>query len=119
MYDFYFLRELLINILDGCYGGAKRVAFVIVVEGIEQSPVFTHKSRLGGGRACVDSKECLSLIGSHILNRNLMLVMAVNKCMIIGLCGKQRLHTLHFKFHLNPPGKAVLHFLDRNVQIPF
>ena len=34
MYDLYLFRKLAVNIFDGADGGAQRIAFVVIVEGI-------------------------------------------------------------------------------------
>ena len=82
------LGQLAVNVFDRVDRRAQRVSLVIVVEGIQQGAVLAYQGGLGGGGAGINPKEGLACIGVQILNRNLMLRMALGKFLIICLAGE-------------------------------
>jgi len=112
-------RQLVINILDGRNGCAKRISFIIMIKRIQKSTVFSDQGSFCGGRTCIDSKECLSSVGCKIFYRNLMLCMACGKFFIVFRGCKERIKTFHFKFHLDLSFKTLLHFKKSHRSILF
>ena len=79
MDDLDALGQLAVNVFDRVDRRAQRVSLVIVVEGLQQGDVLAYQGGLGGGGAGLNPKEGLACIGVQILNRNLMLRMALGK----------------------------------------
>ena len=85
VYDLHLLRQLAVNVFDRTYGSSQGIPVIVVVERIKKSSVFSHKRCFRGSRACINSKEGFSFIGAEILDRYLVFVVAVFKCVVICL----------------------------------
>ena len=111
--DFDILWHLLINFTDGAHGGRKRASVVITIEGIQKRAVLSDKSNLRRSGTGIHTEEALAVVIAKTAFFYCMLLMAFGEDRILLFRGKQRIHTLDLKIHLDALCQAVNHLGDR------
>ena len=108
--------KLLINFLDRPDGGGKGISVVIAVKRIQQGAVLTYQGCLGGGGACVDPQVAVALIGGKVSGLYIVLALAAVEFFVILLGGKEGVHTVYFKIHLDGSRETVSHAGDADTR---
>ncbi len=117
MRDLYAFRKFAVDVLDRTYGSSKRISFVVMVERIQECPVFADQSGFGGSGTGVDPKKCFSGIGFQVFDRDLVPCVPFFECMELCFCRKKRLHTVHFEIHLYAAVQLILHLAQRYLSV--
>ena len=103
-------RQFPVDILqcgDRSFEGA---AVVVAVERIEEGTVLTNQSDLGCCASGIDAEITVAAVCSEISSPHSVRGVPFFKLFVFRLGGKERFHSLYFKFHLDIGGKLCEHF---------
>ena len=99
--NLYAFRQFLADLPECADRGLHRRAVVITIERVEKMSVFIDQCHLGSGRTGIDAQETPALVAIDLSCTYAVAVMTGSKLVVFLLVLKERLHTFHFKFHMD------------------